>query len=60
MIEDKYNIDENDLEDFQDFEEYYGLENEECEEDEPKELVFDNLECLEDDSPVENFIEETE
>jgi len=53
MIHDKYNIDENDLEDFQDFEEYYGLGDEE---DEPKELDFDDLETPVDEGPIENEI----
>jgi hypothetical protein len=41
-IED-FNIDENDLEDFEDFREYYNIENEFQNEDgDPEELSFDN------------------
>jgi hypothetical protein len=43
-MSDKYSKDENDLEDFRDFEEFYGLDDEEVEiEEEPKELDFEDL-----------------
>lgn len=38
MIENEYNMDENDLEDFQDFEDFYGLDG--GGDEDPEELVF--------------------
>ena len=57
MVEDKYNTDENDLEDFQDFEVYYGLENEE---EDLKELIFDEIDKSVEDYPLEKDENEIE
>lgn len=43
MVKDKYNTDENDFEDFNDFEKFYGIRTDQ-EEDEPCELDFDDPE----------------
>jgi len=50
MVKDKYNQDENDLEDIEDFKEFYGIKDEDG--DEVKELDF-NIENKSNDDFIE-------
>jgi hypothetical protein len=54
MVKDKYNQDENGFEDFEDFEKYYGFDEDDLDE-EPKELNFN---CLDDNIGIDSSEDE--